>query len=111
MPHRTHITWAPWVNDISDQEPCLGRIVKEAAVAREAAEKAGARTGSPRCRKAFESAEKILDAIRLGRLRPNTAAARKSASEALEKFIKALDCTAAAPARRGARGGRVRRRG
>ena len=98
MPRR-YITWDPWVDALAVQDPCLGRVVREAIVAREAAMMAGAASrGSPRrCRRAFDSAEKTLDTIRLGRLQPNTDPARKRASDALRKFTDALEC--AAPSR------------
>jgi hypothetical protein len=59
-----YITWDPWVDALAVQDPCLGRVVREAIVAREAAMMAGAASrGSPRrCRTAFDIAEKILDA-------------------------------------------------
>lgn len=102
MPHRENVTWAAWIEALSEQDPCLGRIVKEAVVAQDAALHAGAgRAGSTRaCRRAFESAEQTLDTIRLGRISPGTDRAWKRAADALRKFTTALDCStgpAAAP--------------
>ncbi len=49
MPHRENVTWAAWIEALSEQDPCLGRIVKEAVVDQDAALHAGARSaGSPR---------------------------------------------------------------
>jgi hypothetical protein len=97
MPH--HVTWAPWVNAIVARDPGLGRIVCEAVVAREAAlgSGAGESGASPCCRRAFESAEKTLDTLRVGKIRANTDAARRCASDALRKFMEALDLTASTP--------------
>jgi hypothetical protein len=98
---RRYITWDPWVDALAVQDPCLGRVVHEAVVVREAAMMAGAASrGSPRrCRTAFDSAGKILDAVRLGRIEPNTDTEWTRASEALRKFNEALECAAPAPRR------------
>jgi len=93
MPHK-YVEWDKWIEDIAAVDPCLGRIVIEAVVARDAAEKAGAAHGeSPKkCRKAFESADRTLDSVRLGVVSPNTDAAWKRATDALRKFTAVLDC-------------------
>jgi hypothetical protein len=95
MPHR-YVTWAPWVDAIVARDPALGRIVCEAVVAREAAlgSGAGGSGASPRCRRAFERAENTLDMLRVGKIQANTDAARRCASDALRKFMDALDLTA-----------------
>lgn len=95
MPHRGNVTWAAWIDALSEQDPCLGRIVKEAVVVQDAALHAGAKsTGATRaCRRAFESAEQTLDTIRLGRIAPGTDRAWKRAADALRKFTTALDCS------------------
>lgn len=99
MPHREDVVYAPWVNELWEQDPCLGRIVIEAVVARQAALKAGAnKPEAPRsCRRAFESAETTLDAVRLGKVAPGTDAAWRRASDALRKYTTSLDCAAAPP--------------
>lgn len=95
MPHR-YVSWDPWVEMLTAQDSCLGRIVREAIVARDAAMSSGATSPgtSRRCRKAFDSAEKTLNTLRLGKIRPNTDVAWKRACDTLRKFIEALECTA-----------------
>jgi hypothetical protein len=87
---------------LTAQDPCLDRVVKEAAVARDAALDAGASSKhAPKaCRKTFDSADQTFDTLRLGKVKPNTDAAWKRASDALRKFTEALDC---APQRGGPR--------
>jgi hypothetical protein len=99
MPHRT-VRFAPWVEDLSEIDPCLGRIVKEAEVARDAALEAGAATvRAPRsCRAVFRAGETTIAALRDGRVAPGTPAAWKRATDAVRKFTQALDCVA--PVRR-----------
>ena len=93
------VTWAPWIDALDDQDPDLGRLVREAVVMREApigAGVAGSRV-SPRCRRAFDRAEKFLDVLRIGSVPLSTSDATRRASEALRRYEEALE--RASPAR------------
>jgi hypothetical protein len=96
MPHKEILSWPGWIEEIAEQDPCLGRMIREAVVAHDAAVNAGAdkKTASKRCRDAFKSAAMTLDVLQRGAVRPNTDAAWKKASDALRKFTQALDCAA-----------------
>jgi hypothetical protein len=93
MPHK-EVAFKPWVQEISAVDQCLGRIVKEAMVARDAAVEAGAATkgASRKCRAVFNSAENTIAAVRDGRIKPGSDAAWKRATDALRKYTSALDC-------------------
>jgi hypothetical protein len=91
MPHSTRIKWPSWVDELADLDPCLGRVVREAVVAQDAALSAGAKKVCP---KAYAAAEQTLNALRYGKVRPHTDAAWKKAADALRKFTEVLDCTA-----------------
>jgi phage tail tube protein FII len=93
MPHRD-VTFDPWIENIRQEDSCLGRILIEAVVMKDAAVKAGAasRRASKKCFKKFESAETTLETIRTGKIKPNTDIAWKRASDALRKFTEALEC-------------------
>ena len=94
MPTR-YVEWAPWVDDLCARDPRLGRIIRDAVLAREVAVRAGAAspTASKRCRDTFERGEKALDLLRLGQVEPNTPAARRRAHEAAARFCQALEIT------------------
>lgn len=94
MPHKA-VIFEPWVESISAADRCLGRIVKEAAVARDAAIDAGAtrKTAPKKCRAIFVSAETTFEALKDGRIKPGKDAAWKRATDALRKYTNALDCS------------------
>jgi hypothetical protein len=101
MPHKV-VLFPSWIQDVTDQDPCLGRILKEAAVVRDAAIECGiAERGAPReATSKFEAAEDTFAALRDGRVGPHTDRGWKRAADALRKFTEALDALPARMARR-----------
>ena len=106
MPHKERVEWPAWIQDVAKADPCLGRVVKEAEVARDAAEGAGAaRKSAPKaCRGAYTSGVETFDSIRYGKVQAGTDAAWKRAADALRKFTEALDCASPPTTRKKATG-------
>ena len=101
MPHK-QVYFEGWIQQIADQDPCLGRILKEAAVVRDAAIECGmGERGTPKeAESKFEAAEDTFAALRDGRVGPHTDRGWKRAADALRKYTEALDALPARMVRR-----------